>query len=111
MVCATSISLMLIAAFGLVGLHLPEFTVLLYVAAVVLLVCVVGLQLYLLHKLKSPAQADTVLKDVLQADPLSAIVTDGSGRVTWSNTAAQSFFKRKTESDISVALLLSLIHI
>ena len=105
MVCATSISLMLIAAFGLVGLHLPEFTVLLYVAAVVLLVCVVGLQLYLLHKLKSPAQADTVLKDVLQADPLSAIVTDGSGRVTWSNTAAQSFFKRKTESDISVALL------
>ena len=44
MVCATSISLMLIAAFGLVGLHLPEFTVLLYVAAVVLLVCVVGLE-------------------------------------------------------------------
>ena len=83
MLSVTSISLMLIAAFGLVCLHLPGFTVLLYVAAVVLLVCVVGLQLYLLQKLKSPAQVDTVLKDVLQADPLSAIVTDGSGRVTW----------------------------
>ena len=34
---------------------------------------------------------DVFLKNVLQADPLSAIMTDGSGCVTWSNAAAHGF--------------------
>ncbi len=48
---------------------------------------------------------DVFLKNILQADPLSAIMTDGSGCVTWSNAAAHAFFKGEIQSGVSVALL------
>ena len=102
---AAFISFLLIAAFGLVGLPLSDFTLLLYGATAILLVCGAGLQLYLLQQLRSATQADVFLKNLLQADPLSAIMTDGSGCVTWSNAAAHAFFKREIQSGVSVALL------
>ena len=102
---AAFISFLLIAAFGLVSLPLSDFTLLLYGATAILLACVAGLQLYLLQQLRSATQADVFLKNLLQADPLSAIMTDGSGCVTWSNAAAHAFFKREIQSGVSVALL------
>ena len=102
---AAFISFLLIAAFGLVSLPLSDFTLLLYGATAFLLACVAGLQLYLLQQLRSATQADVFLKNLLQADPLSAIMTDGSGCVTWSNAAAHAFFKREIQSGVSVALL------